>query len=119
MKLYDLSFDDKNDWLKITDFENSLKIYKKLDDNFVYNLNSTLYINIDDSLLQTYTCTAYMHWTLISYQIYNTTRLAWFLLKINNIAAKDIFQLVEPGRKIKYLDRETLQTIITDINLRD
>jgi hypothetical protein len=46
MKLNNITFDNKTDWLKITDFENFFNLYEDHKNNIVYNLNSTLYMNI-------------------------------------------------------------------------
>lgn len=116
MTIFNLDFTDKKTWLKITDFENILNIYKDKSGKYFYNLNNGLYINIDDKYLQTFVCTTDMHWPLISYHIYNTTRLAWLLLKLNKVDAKHVFDIKEAGSTIKYLSKQNIQTLIEDIN---
>lgn len=113
--LTDISYDEKKDWLKITDFENMFHIYDDGKNNF-YNLNSTLYLNIPDEYLSEYICTHPMAWTTISYKLYLTTRLAWFLMKLNNVKATDVFKLKQPGDKIKYLNTEQVNSIVEQLN---
>jgi len=47
MVIYDIKNSDM-DYIKITDFENSLSIYIDKKNNYFFNLNSTVYINISD-----------------------------------------------------------------------
>ena len=49
-----------------------------------------------------------MHWTLISYKIYGTTRLAWLLWKANNVQMADTFKVKMPGDIVYYLPRENV-----------
>lgn len=114
MKLSDLKREIPNyqSVYKFTDLENFFNIYEK-DNNYVYNLNSTLYLNIDESALQTYILKSDMFWPLISYKLYETTHLAWLLMKINNVQAKDIFNKLPASTKIKYVDTNTIQSIIS------
>ena len=89
--LQDIPFDDKKDWLKITDLENMLHIYQDSKQNNYYNLNSTIYINVPPEYLNLYTCDCDSTWFLLSYKLYGTTRLAWLLMKLNKVKAKDVF----------------------------
>ena len=116
MKLIDLDFEDKKDWIKITDLENTFNIYADNHNDYAYNLNVTWYFKIPDEYFKTYACTCNMHWPLASYKIYGTTRLAWFLMKVNNIPASDVFKTLKAGSTVKYIDKEQLQTIIEDMN---
>lgn len=107
----------KDSYLKITDFDNFFEIFYDKNDNLLFNLNTTLYLNVGDiEQLDKYVLDTYAHWPLISYKIYGTTRLAWVLLKINNIEPKDIFKIKEPGDTIYYLNREILAGIIDTLN---
>lgn len=114
MKIYEL--EQSPDYLKITDFENFFNIFD-INGNVQYNLNSTLYFNISDDILEDYTLSTNAHWPLISYQIYGTTRLAWLLLKINKIQTKDIFKIRCAAETIKYIPIQYVQqNILQQIN---
>lgn len=112
MKLIDLN----QNYIKITDLENMFKICVDSENNYFFNLNETLYLNIDKSKLNIYTCSYISFWPLISYKLYGTTRLAWLLMKINNVQAKDIFKQIETGQEIYYLSTEQIQTVVKNIN---
>lgn len=103
-------------FLKITDFENIFNIYQDKKGNYFYNLNSSLYLDIADDTLLSYICDYDMQWPLLSYKIYGTTRLAWLLMKINNVKPKDVFKLVKAGDTIKYLSKDQMNGLITTLN---
>ena len=70
-----------------------------------YNLNSTFYlIDIPDNVCKWYVCPTDMHWPSISWKVYGSTRLAWFLMKLNNVKDQNIFDQVKAGTRIRYLD---------------
>lgn len=70
-----------------------------------YNLNSTFYlIDIPDEICDWFTCPTDMHWPSISWKIYGSTRLAWFLMKLNNIRDQNIFESIKAGTKVRYLN---------------
>ena len=116
MKLFDLDDNDINAILKISDLENMFDIFvdKKL--NNVFNLNTSLYVSIDKSKLPTFQCDHQMHWPLISYKIYGTTRLAWLLWKTNGTSVEDTFKAKQPGDIVYYLPQQLVQQIISNIN---
>ena len=116
MKLIDLDFEDKADWIKITDLENAFRIYTDKNDMYKYNLNATWYFDIPDEYFKTFICSTNMYWPLVSYKLYGTTRLSWFLMKINSVKAEAVYNVLTAGTKVKYIDREQLQTIIEDMN---
>jgi hypothetical protein len=58
----------------------------------VFDINKTIYINVNPNSLPDYVCDSPMHWTTISYKLYSTTRLAWLLQKLNRVDAVDIFK---------------------------
>ena len=89
--LQDIPYDDKKDWLKITDLENMFHIYQDDKQNNCYNLNATLYVNVPLEYFQLYTCDCDSTWTLLSYKLYGTTRLAWLLMKLNEVKASEVF----------------------------
>lgn len=114
--LLTLDNDEINSQLKITDLENMFDIYQDKRKNLVFDINKTLYINIDKSTLPQFTCDCVMHWTLISYRIYSTTRLAWLLWKLNDVGPLDIFNAKQPGDKILYLPQQYVDDIVSDLN---
>ena len=97
------------------DLENMFSIHVDKRDNYVFNLNETAYINIDESNLLTHHLTHDMFWTTISYQLYNTTRLAWLLMKLNNVKAENIFDPKKAGDTIYYVNNDTVAQIIQSI----
>lgn len=97
------------------DFDHFFNIYKDKNGNYVYNLNSTLYIDVPESRYQTYVLTHDLHWPIISYKLYNTTHLVWFLLKINNVKYSDVFKIKHTSDKIKYLPLDDVQAILKKI----
>lgn len=115
MKLVDLDISETGKYLKITDLENIFDIYVDKRNNAVFNLNETLYINVDVSQLPEFICNAEMHWTTLSYKIYGTTRLAWLLLKVNNVDARQIFDAKQPGDKVKYLPKKYVDGVVASI----
>ena len=104
--------DQKTNFL---DLENMFSIYTDKRNNYVFNLNETVYLNFDKSSLLTHKLTHDMFWTTISYQIYNTTRLAWLLMKLNNVNGNNIFDIKKAGDNIYYVDEDTVTKIIQDI----
>ena len=115
MRIYDLDDEDIKEKLKITDLENAFDIFvdKKL--NNMFNLNKSIYINVDLESLPKFQCTHTMHWTLISYKIYNTTRLAWLLWKVNKVKMEDTFKAKQPGDVVRYLPKDYVQAIVADL----
>ena len=107
---------DSPKWLKQTDFENFFNVYVDKRQNYVFNLNTSIYLNMSDSSLQTYQLTHDMHWPLISYMLYGSTRFAWLLLKINNVSTADVFKIKHNGDVIKYLNKDRLPGIVQVIN---
>ena len=107
---------DMTSWLKSTDLENFFTIFVDKKNKYMYNLNNSLYINVNPAQLSTFVITHDMHWPLISYHIYKTTRLAWLLYKLNNVSTKDIFKVKEAGSSILYLPKDQIEGIISAIN---
>ena len=61
---------------KTTDLENLFDIRQDSRGLFIFNLNESMYLLIPDQACLFYTCQyTEMHWPLISYMIYGTTRL--------------------------------------------
>ena len=116
MKLVDLDIDETGRYLKITDLENIFDIFTDKRENAVFNLNESLYINVDRNSLPQHICTAEMHWTTLSYVLYGTTRLAWLLLKVNDVGPDEIFKAKQPGDKIRYLPKKYMDNVVSQIN---
>ena len=115
MKLADIDDNDIKSLLKITDLENAFDVY--VDDrlNNVFNLNKSIYIKVDKDSLPVFRCDHAMHWTLISYRIYGTTRLAWLLWKVNGTKIEDTMKPQQPGFSIYYLPKDLVGRIVSDM----
>ena len=105
---------DSDESVKFTDFDNFFHIYQNPDSYFQYNINSTVYIDVPSSRLKTYVCQHDMHWPPISFNIYGTVRLAWVLMKVNNITPDIAFNIVPASSEVKYLDRSDITTVIDE-----
>ena len=111
MKAIDL---DTN--IKITDFENFMSVYEDEDHNYRFNLNETIYLDFDKNSLPVYETTSETHWSLISYKLYETIELAWILMKVNNVKAKNMFSVIPPATKIRYLSKDQMSEILEYIS---
>jgi len=112
MKLTDIDYETT---LKITDFENFFDVYES-DNVYRYNLNNSIFLNIDDSVILTYELKTPAHWSLISYKLYGTPRLAWLLMKINNVSLSETFEKLQPGTKIKYVSENNVKAILRSLD---
>ena len=57
-----------------------------------------------------------MHWPSISYKVYGSTRLAWLLMKLNDIRDQNIFDQVKAGTRIRYLEYDRfVHTILSNM----
>ena len=115
MKISNFDIDDRR-YLKVSDLDNLFSVRKDSRGNYVYNLNETVYINVSDDQLLDYTTSCNCYWPLISYNLYGTTRLAWLLMKVNNVGRKNLFTRISAGQTIKYLDKTHVQSILKSIN---
>ena len=116
MKLADLNDVGDMTYLKITDLENMFDIVEDDRLNNIFNLNKTLYVNVDKSKLSKFICDHDMQWPLISYRIYGTTRLAWLLWKLNDIDLPGTLATKHPGDEILYLPGKYADGIVASIN---
>ena len=112
MKISDI--DDKT---QFADLENFFDVYEdktSYGDPFAYNLNSTVYFEgipqLEHKLQHD------MFWTTLSYEIYQTTRLWWLLMKVNNVGVDEIFEPVRAGSTVKYIDKDVVRDVIMDIS---
>lgn len=103
--------------VRITDFENFFDVYEDKKRNcYTFNLNATMYFNVKKSAMQYATLQHAAYWPQISYMIYSTPRLAWLLMKLNNVKAANMFDIVPTNSKIYYIPTQTMQSIISQIN---
>lgn len=110
-------YDRIPDHWKTTDLENLFDIRQDDLGMFGFNLNESLYFDVPDHALGVYTCKyAEMHWPLISYSIYGTTRLAWLLMKVNNVRAEDAFTPKRAAETVKYIPKGMLTQIVKTLN---
>ncbi len=116
MKINEVDSSTTNSFLKITDLENMFDVAEDGRGNYVFNFNKGLYIKVDKKKLPKFICDHAMHWTIISYRIYGTTRLAWLLWKLNDISLDNVFKAKQPGDEVLYLPTKYSDAIIADIN---
>ena len=108
---------NKDCFIEDTDYEKALNVYIDNNGNYKFNLNSGLYIDINEKDVQYYVVNNPIEsWQLLSYKLYGTPRLVWILYKLNNITAKNIFEPLKIGQKIKTIRREVITNILTLIN---
>ena len=87
------------------DLDKMFSLFIDEEGRWKYNLNSTFYlIDIPDEVCQWYICPTDMHWPSIAWKVYGSTRLAWFLMKLNDIRDQNIFDQIKAGTRIRYLD---------------
>ena len=87
------------------DLDKMFSLFIDSEGRWQYNLNSTFYlIDIPDSVCNWYICPTDMHWPSISYKVYGSTRLAWLLMKLNNVKDQNVFDQVQAGTRVRYLD---------------
>ena len=112
MKLKNIDFKDGDKSRRITDFEHFFEVYLDRHGNYAFNLNQALYFRFDPAKLQKYQCKHDMFWPLISYNLYKTTRLAWVLMKVNNVDVDSMFKPVLAGQSVSYISKDTIQQIL-------
>ena len=87
------------------DLDKMFSLFMDEEGRWKYNLNSTFYlIDIPDEVCDWYICPTDMHWPSISWKVYGSTRLAWFLMKLNDVRDQNIFVQMKAGTKIRYLN---------------
>lgn len=116
MKIIDLNLLNYDDIYRVSDLDRFFNVYEDADGNNVFNLNETVYLNFPKESLSVYTLKHALQWTLISHKIYGTTRLAWLLMKINNVSLADSFRAVRPGTEILYLPADRVRTVLEAIS---
>ncbi len=98
------------------DLENLFTVHADKRGNYIYNLNRRLVFQLGkDANLDTFLVTHDMHWPLASYQIYQTPRLAWLLMMLNGVTAKDMFKKIKAGDKIQYLGANAVTSLLATL----
>lgn len=103
-------------FLRITDYENSLNVYKDTSGNYFFNLNNNLYLTVKKSAILTYVSDYDVQWPLLAYKLYGNTRLAWILMKVNGVKPKDVFKKISTGDTVKYISKSSVEDILSEIN---
>lgn len=101
--------------LSKADLENIFSINSDKNGNIVFNLNETLYIQSTHNnkvMLVSHP----IHWSTLSYNLYGTPRLAWILLKLNNVPMSQMFNKIDTKFPVIYLSKDDVVTIINQIN---
>lgn len=94
------------------DLENILSLYTDKNNNLVFNLNETIYLNFPSSCYETIIVDHPIHWSTLSYKLYGTTRLAWLLLKLNFVPIDLMLKQIEPKTTVVYLSKSNVKDII-------
>lgn len=101
----DYVYDNKDTEPDFFDLDKMFSLFIDEEGRWQFNLNSTFYlIDIPDEVCQWYICPTDMHWPSIAWKVYGSTRLAWFLMKLNGIRDQNIFEQVKAGTRIRFLD---------------
>ena len=90
-------------------------VFADSDGRYFYNLNETIYINAKGALAE-HTVSYDSQWPLISYKIYGTTRLAWLLMKVNDVDLAGSIAPVKAGTVVKYIPENMAKTVVANIN---
>ena len=107
---------EKDTIVEADDLEQIFNINVDKKGNYIFNLNSTIYLQLKDCDLLCYTTkTDTYDWPLLSYKIYGSTHFAWLLMKLNNITAKNVFNLIPAGTNIKCIGKDYLQAVMNKI----
>ena len=110
-KVKDLGFTTK-----LEDMENIMSVHEDSEFDLLRpNMNETIYFDLDPSMFIAYRLDHPLHWPTISYRLYGTVRLAWLLMKINNVKTEDCFKRVRPGEVILAIGSDSIQTVVNRI----
>ena len=118
MKIVDLNL--KNNDIKDLNrlgksrYENLFKVGKN-NEFYFYNILKTVRFpeNLNSDSFYYKRINSRMPYTAISYQVYNTQDLWWFILLTNNIT--NPVQVLETGTKLKIIKKEFVNSIIENI----
>jgi len=97
-------------------YENIFKLYKNEDDEYFYNLKTSITFpsDIDDLYISKFSLDISIPWTIISYNIYGTIFLWWSITELNKISNPVI--LPKTGTVLKYIKPEYIKEIVSQIN---
>ena len=97
-------------------YENIFKLYVNENDQFCYNLKSSVTFpnDIDEEFIGFFNLDTNAPWTTISYGIYGTIFLWWMITELNNIT--NPIDIPKPGTIIKYIKPEYVKQIVGQIN---
>lgn len=115
MKIFDQTDLVSENNVSTQDLDVFFNVYLDQRDKYVYNLNNTLYIKVPDEITDIYIVKHDQFWTTLSYNIYGTTRLAWLLMKLNNVRCENVFSIIETGTRIRYLNKDYVSRIIREM----
>jgi hypothetical protein len=95
-------------------FENIFKVHQD-GDFYFYNILRTINFpqNLNDSYYTQYRVRAYRPLTALSYKFYNTTKLWWLIVLVNNI--NNPVKFIEPGTVLKIINPQYVSTILDSI----
>lgn len=108
-----LKISDIDQSVRFVDFENLLDIYVDSRDNYMFNLNSTVYL--EGLKCKMYKPSHDMFWTTLSYELYKTTRLWWVLMKINDVGMDRCMEPVRAAEEVKCLEDSEMQALLNRI----
>lgn len=101
---------------KYSDLENMFNVHLDKFNNWAPNINETVYIDINPDNLLTYIPDHPIHWGILSYKLYGTTRLTWLLLKLNNVKPSGVFKPLIPGVPVFYIPEGDAMSIAASLN---
>ncbi len=100
---------------KYSDLENMFNVHPDKFNNWAPNINETVYLDIHPESLLVYIPDHPIHWGLLSYKLYGTTRLTWLLLKINKVKPENLFDRLTPGIPVFYIDEGEAMSLAASI----
>ena len=108
MKIKD--FPDQSKRVSGVDLDNFFDVYVDKRGNYAFNLNSRLDLDLTGAGLKTYVATHDLHPTIVSYNIYGTTRLAWLICQVNGI--EDQTRQIPSGTPVFYVPTELIGGLV-------
>tara|TARA_R100001163_G_scaffold728_15_gene1233 strand:+ start:11083 stop:11448 length:366 start_codon:yes stop_codon:yes gene_type:complete len=102
--------------LSLTRYENIFKIFKDDDDNYFYNLKTSVTFpdDIDPEFIDTFKLDREVAWTIISYNIYGSIFLWWTLTELNKISNPVTIPAI--GRNYDFIKPQYIETVLDQIN---
>lgn len=96
-------------------YENIFNTYNTTDNHQYFNILRT--VSFPDELpldiVSNYTVVGSVPFSVLSYDIYNTTKLWWLICLVNNI--QNPVKLIEPGTTIKIIKPSAVDSVIAQI----